>query len=198
MLTDRFADALTFAEGLHRQQTRKGNDIPYVAHLMTVAASVLEHGGDEETAIAALLHDAAEDQGGMPTLERIAARFGPKVAAIVEACSDSLTEDPTAKKPWFERKQAHVAHMRDVDAATALVMACDKLHNAQSMLRDIRRDGPATLARFNAGPQQILWYFRSVADALSRHGPAVPTADLLRTADAIEALVAEHQQPAAL
>ena len=108
MLTERFSEALVLAEGLHRRQTRKGNAIPYVAHLMAVAATVLEWGGDEDTAIAALLHDAVEDQGGDDTADLIRARFGDRVADLVLHCTDSTTADPAAKRPWLERKAAYL------------------------------------------------------------------------------------------
>ena len=162
MLTDKFSEALVYAERLHRRQRRKGNDIPYVAHLLAVSATVLEHGGDEDTAIAALLHDAVEDQGGVKTLREIEAKFGPRVARIVEACTDSLCEDPAEKAPWEDRKRAHLAHLAHADADVALVTAADKLH------------GPATLARFKAGPDRQLWYFREVAKALGRHRATAP------------------------
>jgi (p)ppGpp synthase/HD superfamily hydrolase len=166
--TDRFADALTFAEGLHRAQTRKGNDIPYTAHLMAVCATALEWGADEDTAIAALLHDAAEDQGGIQTLKAIDRRFGERVARIVAACTDSLSADPAQKAPWLERKREHIAKLGDAVVAVALVTAADKLHNLTAMIRDVRQYGPGTLARFNASPDRILWYFTAIAQAL-RH-----------------------------
>jgi (p)ppGpp synthase/HD superfamily hydrolase len=179
MLTDRFADALTFAEGLHREQTRKGNDIPYVAHLMAVAATVLEWGGDEETAIAALLHDAVEDQGGLETATRIRERFGDRVAGIVLACTDSVEVDPADKAPWEARKQKYVAKLASVNADVALVTASDKLHNLTAMIRDVRREGPATLKRFGAAPDRLLWYYTSVATALEAHAGTTPIDELL-------------------
>jgi HD domain len=177
-LTDRFAEALTFAERLHRDQRRKGNDVPYIAHLMTVSATVLEHGGDEDVAIAALLHDAVEDQGGLERLREIEAKFGARVARTVASCSDSVTTDPADKAPWEERKRAYVAHLAEVDADVALVVAADKLHNLTATIRDVRRDGPATLARFNAGPERILWYYAAVAAAIGRHRATAPVGEL--------------------
>ena len=184
MTSDRFQDALAYAERLHRTQTRKGNDIPYVAHLLAVCAIVLEWGGDEDTAIAALLHDAVEDQGGFATLAAIRGRFGLRVAEIVAACSDSATADPGLRAPWEERKTAHVRALAGATAEVALVTAADKLHNLQSMLREIRRDGPGTMARFSAPPERILWFNRAVARALAPHRGWAPV-------DEVEAASAE-------
>lgn len=178
MLTDRFSEALTFTEKLHRQQKRKGNDIPYIAHLLTVCATVLEWGGDEDTAIAALLHDAVEDQGGLETLSLIKDRFGDKVAGIVAACSDSTSADNTRKAPWLERKQRHIDHLKSVDPDVALVTVADKLHNLQAQIRDIQRHGPATMARFNASPEQIVWFNRQIVSALSKYRASAPVEEM--------------------
>lgn len=188
--TGRFSDALVFAEGLHRRQTRKGNDIPYVAHLLAVAATVLEWGGDEDVAIAALLHDAVEDQGGMATEAAIRARFGDRVADIVLACTDSVSADPAAKAPWEERKRHHIEKLRSAGPEVALVTAADKLHNLTAMLRDLRREGPATLNRFKA-PHRLAWYFASVAEALDSHAANAPVAELREGAATLQALVVE-------
>jgi hypothetical protein len=177
MLTDKFADAFVFAEALHRRQTRKCNDIPYVAHLMAVAAMVLEWGGDEDAAIAALLHDAVEDQGGLPTAERIRDRFGPRVADIVLACTDSLSEDPNQKEDWEERKRHHIEKLRTVERDVALVTAADKLHNLTAIIRDVRRDGRGTLGRFKR-PDRLVWYFEQVAEALDGHSETVPVSEI--------------------
>ena len=123
MLSDQFSQALTYAERLHRTQTRKGNDIPYVAHLLAVCATVLEWGGDEETAIAALLHDAVEDQGGLETLAVIRQTFGNRVTDLVAACSDSTAAAKDHKAPWLIRKQAHIDHLRAAGADVALIVA---------------------------------------------------------------------------
>jgi (p)ppGpp synthase/HD superfamily hydrolase len=178
-MTPRFAAALTFAERLHRAQTRKGNDIPYIAHLMAVCATALEWGADEDTAIA-LLHDAVEDQGGVETLKAIEARFGGEVARIVAACTDSITADPAQKAPWLDRKQAHIGKLAGADKAVALVTAADKLHNLTAMIRDVRQYGPGTLARFNTSPDRLLWYFTSIAKALRHHRDVVPVGDIER------------------
>lgn len=187
-LTDRFADALGFAEKLHRNQTRKGNDIPYVAHLMAVAATVLEWGGDEDTAIAALLHDAVEDQGGLPTADLIRERFGDRVCDLVLACTDSLTADPGTKLPWEQRKRAHLAKLAKAAPDVALITAADKLHNLTAIVRDVRTFGPVTLERFNA-PDRLLWYYGSVIDALAAHADRTPVADLQRRIDELSVLL---------
>ncbi len=178
MLTDRLSNAFAYAERLHRQQTRKGNDIPYVAHLMAVCATVLEWGGDEDVAIAALFHDAVEDQGGLDTLNEIMARFGERVAEIVTACSDSMTTDKAVKAPWEERKKVTVSKLRDASLDVALVTAADKLHNLSALVRDVRREGPATMSRFNAAPDRIVWYHGAVAEALDRHRERVPVGEI--------------------
>jgi HD domain len=177
-LTDKFTQALAYAERLHRNQTRKGNDIPYVAHLLAVCATVLEHGGDEDVAIAALLHDAVEDQGGEKTQSAIEAMFEPRVARIVAACTDTTSADPSTKAPWEERKRRHIVKLATVDADVALVTAADKLHNLTAIIRDVRRDGPETLSRFNAGPDQQLWYFTAVAAAIGRHRAVAPVGEI--------------------
>lgn len=178
ILTDRFAEALTYAERLHRAQTRKGNDTPYVAHLLAVCATVLEWGGDEDIAIAALLHDAVEDQGGLDTLAVIENQFGPRVTGIVSACTDSIATDRTKKAPWLDRKQAHLAKLATAAPEIALVTAADKLHNIQATIRNLRRHGLGTLSRFNASPEQMLWYFARVSQALDRHRAVAPIEEL--------------------
>lgn len=178
-LTNRFADALGFAEGLHRDQKRKGNDIPYVAHLLAVAATVLEWGGDEDTAIAALLHDAVEDQGGLSIAEDIRGRYGDRVADLVLACTDSTVDKAAVKAPWEERKRAHLAKLAKADRQVALITAADKLHNLTSIVRDVRAQGPRTLERFNA-PDRLTWYYGAVIEALATHAEHAPV-DELRT-----------------
>jgi (p)ppGpp synthase/HD superfamily hydrolase len=178
MLSDRFSEALIFAERLHRTQTRKGNEVPYVAHLLAVAATVLEWGGDEDVAIAALLHDAVEDQGGVPTAELIRVRFGDRVADLVLACTDSLADDPALKVPWRERKAAYLAKLEAAAPDVALIAAADKLHNISAILRDLERDGLPTLARFNAGREGLAWYYPTVCEALSSHEAVAPVAEL--------------------
>lgn len=160
-----FVDALALASELHATQPRKGpGNVPYVAHLLAVAAIVLENGGDEEEAIAALLHDAAEDQGGRPTLERIRRLHGERVAAIVEACSDSFE---TPKPEWRTRKEAYVERLREAPPSVRLVAAADKLHNLLGLLADIEARGALAFHRFNKStPQDQVWYFKACGEVL--------------------------------
>ena len=148
-LTHRFDLALHFASGLHHAQRRKGTDTPYIAHLMSVAALVLESGGDEDQAIAALLHDAMEDQGGPPTLKMIRQLFGDRVAETVRECSDSESVDPDTKEPWHRRKQAYLTHLSTASTDALLVSVADKLHNARTVLSDYRQIGDEIWRRFN-------------------------------------------------
>jgi (p)ppGpp synthase/HD superfamily hydrolase len=147
-LSARFGDAMSYALELHREQPRKGSGVPYLGHLLGTAAIVLHYGGDEEQAIAGLLHDAAEDQGGRATLANVEARFGARVARIVEGCTDTF-ESP--KPEWLQRKQAYLARLRDERAEVLLVSAADKLDNARAIVMDLRAlegQGPAAQARF--------------------------------------------------
>jgi len=146
----------------------KGNAIPYVAHLLAATATVLEWGGDEDTAMAALLHDAVEDQGGEATADLIRARCGDRVADLVLHCTDSASADPDAKRPWLARKTAYLDRLAHADAGAALVTAADKLHNITAIVRDVRACGPQTLQRF-AEPTRLVWYYRAVAAALEPH-----------------------------
>ena len=156
-----------FAAQLHRDQRRRGSNVPYVSHLLAVASIVIEHGGDEDEAIAALLHDAVEDQGGARTREEILGRFGERVAAIVDGCTDS---DTIPKPPWEGRKRAYIKRLAEAPASVRLVSAADKLHNARSILQDYRNLGEELWQRFQGGKEGTLWYYRSVADTLIRSG----------------------------
>jgi (p)ppGpp synthase/HD superfamily hydrolase len=161
-LSPKFDEALVYAADLHRSQTRKGPaGIPYIAHLMSVSALVLEAGGTEVQAIAALLHDAAEDQGGEATLAVIEERFGPEAAEIVRACSDTVDEP---KPPWRARKEAYIAHLGDAPEDALLVSLADKVHNARSIVSDYRVEGPAVFDRFNPDSDQG-WYYGELARA---------------------------------
>ena len=183
-LGPRFEDALVYAAQLHGEQVRKQTEVPYVSHLLAVCGLVLEDGGDEDEAIAALLHDAVEDQGGAPTLAVIRDRFGDRVADIVDGCSDT---DQTPKPPWRERKEAYLAHLADPATTPSMlrVSAADKLHNARSVAADRRDAGEAVWERFNAGRDEQLWYYRSLVAVLQQRLPGRLTAQL---ADAVEAL----------
>ncbi len=187
MLTDRFAAAFSLALELHRTQLRKGTTVPYLAHLMGVCATVLEHGGDEDEAIAALLHDAVEDQGGVATYERIRATFGARVAAIVAGCTDTL-ENP--KPPWRERKEAYLKRLPEEDASILLVSAADKLYNMRSVVLGVHQVGERVWDRFKADRPNQMWYFRSVTSALrgTRRVPAALVAELEEALVALESL----------
>ena len=182
-LTPRFSEALRYAANLHAAQQRKISGEPYLAHLLATAAIVMEHGGDEDEAIAALLHDAVEDQGGKPALEEIRRCFGPRVAEIVAGCSDA---DETPKPPWRGRKEAHIARLCDASASIRLVAAADKLHNAQSLLRDYCRHGPAIWEKFHGGRDGTLWYYRAVAETLRKSGNSPLVDELHRTVSELE------------
>ncbi len=158
-LTARFEDAWRYAYLLHGSQTRKGSGIPYMAHLMAVTALTLEDGGDEYEAIAALLHDAVEDHGGQQTLAEIRQRYGVRVAEIVAGCSDSLT---TPKPPWKQRKQDYLARLPLESTSVLRVSLADKLHNARSILSDLRRWGEPIWQRFNGGKEGSLWYYQAL------------------------------------
>jgi (p)ppGpp synthase/HD superfamily hydrolase len=165
-LSEKFNDALVYAARLHRDQPRKGQDIPYLGHLLGVASLVLESSGDEEMAIAALLHDAVEDQGGRPRLEEIRRIFGAKVARIVNGCTDSDEIDPDCKAPWCERKEKYIAHVeREADAEVRLVSAADKVHNARAILSDHYEIGDRVFDRFSGKKQGTLWYYRALVGA---------------------------------
>ena len=167
-LTDQFAKAMIYAERKHHTQVRKGGDIPYVGHLLSVAGLVINDNGSEEQAIAALLHDAVEDAGGPETLLEIRTEFGDDVARIVEECSDT---DKEPKPPWLERKQAYINHLGAVGEDTLLVSVADKLDNARSMLRDYNEHGPSLWQRFNRkNPDDHLWYYGSLLDAYRQRG----------------------------
>src|SRR5215472_12662972 len=167
VLTDRFDRALLYATHVHGGQVRKETSTPYVAHLLAVSATVLEYGGDEDLAIAALLHDSVEDQGGKARLNDIRNRFGEGVARIVEACSDSLADTGKGeqKAHWRERKEAYLAHLRTADEDTLWVSLADKVHNARTILRDLRKPdiGEKVWARFSVDKEQTLWYYHSLA-----------------------------------
>lgn len=180
LLSQRFEKALVYATRLHAGQVRKGTDIPYVSHLLAVAGLVMEAGGDEDEIIAALLHDGPEDQGGLATLNDIRVRFGDRVGDIVAACSDTLE---AKKPPWKSRKQAYLDHLLTADASIRLVSCADKLHNARAILADYRRIGDSLWDRFNAGREDILWYYDELARIFSAYGPDSLADELVRTVD---------------
>ncbi len=164
LLTERFDDAFRYAHRLHRAQTRKGTPIPYISHLMTVAALVVEHGGNEDQAIAGLLHDAAEDQGGVQTLAEIRTIFGDTVAEIVSDCTDTWKEP---KPPWRERKEVYLATLPSKPVQSLLVSLADKTHNAEAILFDFRDLGDPLWDRFTGGAEGTRWYYNELVDVLS-------------------------------
>lgn len=186
MLTSRFDSAFVFAHQLHVAQRRKGTEIPYAAHLMAVAAIVLEHGGTEDEAIAALLHDAVEDQGGDAARREIARRFGVGVAAIVDGCTDAET---IPKPPWRNRKEAYIAHLAAASPSVRLVSAADKLHNARAILSDYQRLGEALWGRFTGGRDGTLWYYRALVEAFGAFGTSPLLEELDRTVSELHRVV---------
>jgi (p)ppGpp synthase/HD superfamily hydrolase len=161
----RFLRAFQFAAEKHAGQTRKASSTPYIAHLMGVASLVLEFGGDEDMAVAALLHDVVEDCGGAPMLKEVRRRFGSRVAKIVDGCTDSDT-DP--KPPWRERKEKYIRHLKNADAETRLVSAADKLNNVRCILSDYREVGELVWDRFSGGREGTLWYYRALLEEFLR------------------------------
>jgi (p)ppGpp synthase/HD superfamily hydrolase len=183
-LTPRFVEALAYAAAVHAGQSRKGTTVPYVAHVLGVCALVLEDGGGEDEAIAALLHDAVEDGGGLPVLAEIRRRFGDRVAEIVWACSDT---DETPKPPWKERKVRYIAHVRAAGADARRVSCADKLHNARAILRDYRLEGERLWERFNAPADEQLWYYRALVEAFQQPGRTPLVDELERVVGQLEA-----------
>ncbi len=193
ILGDRFDRALAWASDLHRDQRRKGTDVPYVAHLLATCAIAIEHGATEDEAIAALLHDAIEDQaepfGGAPKLRAaIRERFGETVLAIVEGLTDA---DSVPKPPWKERKVAYLARLATAGPSILLVSCADKLHNARSTVADLAAapDRDAYWKKFNGGKDGTLWYYRSLAKIFLERSPGRLSEELARAVLELTALV---------
>lgn len=174
----RLSDAAALAFRVHADQLRKGTSVPYLSHLLAVASLVLEHGGDEDQACAAMLHDAVED-GGAAWEAVILERFGPRVAGIVRACTDA---DTRLKPPWRARKDAYLTHLEAEGPDALLVPAADKLHNARAIVSDLLAHGPAVFDRFNAGREGTLWYYEALAEVFARRLPGPLSREL---ADAV-------------
>lgn len=190
-LTTKFFDALSFAGELHADQRRKGTSVPYIAHLLSVTALVIEDCGSEDEAIAAALHDAVEDAGGATTLATITQRYGAAVASIVAACSDT---DVIPKPPWRARKEAYLAHLREEATRREVlrVSLADKLHNARAILSDYREIGDGLWSRFSTkSADDQLWYYRSLADVFLSRMPGRLADELDRAVGELERLVAE-------
>ncbi|AKG20732.1 HD domain-containing protein [Calothrix sp. 336/3] len=166
-LSDKFATALVYATRLHSQQRRKISGVPYISHLLSVCALVLEAGGTETEAIAALLHDAIEDQGGSQTREEIREIFGNQVVEIIDGCTEC---DTYPKPPWQERKRKYITNLRQASASVRLVSLADKLHNARSLLLDSRHKGSEIWQEFQTGKQGTLWFYRELLQVYQGHG----------------------------
>jgi (p)ppGpp synthase/HD superfamily hydrolase len=174
-LGPRLQRAFRYAAEKHDGQTRKQSAVPYLSHLMAVASLVLEAGGDEDMAIAALLHDVVEDCGGMPRLREIRKQFGARVAKIVEGCTDSFGEP---KPEWVERKKDYLREVKHAGVETRLVSASDKLHNVRTILADYRQHGEAIWSRFTGKREGTLWYYRALSDEYRRRSPNRNTREL--------------------
>jgi len=189
-LGPRFLRAFQFAAKKHAGQTRKASTIPYIAHLMGVASLVLEAGGDEDLAIAALLHDVVEDCGGTPMLKDVRRRFGKRVAEIVDGCTDAYV---IPKPPWRERKESYIRRLKKESADTRLVSAADKLNNVRSILSDYRAVGESVWSRFNGGREGTLWYYRTLRDEFRRDKPNRITRDLELAVNELELLTGQFR-----
>jgi hypothetical protein len=198
ILTARFDEALIYALAAHDTQTRKGTEIPYAAHLLGVSSLVLEAGGSETEAIAALLHDVVEDQGGADRLADVRARFGDEIAAIVEECSaEEKTDDPG----WRVRKERYIAQLAASSESALLVSLADKHYNARAILDDYRALGDRLWPRFGAPEPKadnIRWYYHALIDAYSLRLAGEPhrlLAELGRTVRQLDALVSRPNCP---
>jgi (p)ppGpp synthase/HD superfamily hydrolase len=184
----RLQRAFRYAAEKHTGQTRKQTAVPYLSHLMAVASLVLEAGGDEDMAIAALLHDVVEDCGGMPRLREVRKSFGRRVAKIVEGCTDSFGEP---KPAWMERKKNYLRELKHADADTRLVSASDKLHNVRTILTDYQQDGDGVWSRFSGKKDGTLWYYRALSDEYQRRKPNRITRELAIAVAELERLVGD-------
>lgn len=182
-LTPRFDEAVRYAREVHAGQDRKRTGVPYISHLLGVSSIVLDDGGSEDEAIAALLHDAAEDHGGRVRLEDIRSRFGDAVAKIVEDCTDSWD---TPKPPWAERKRAYAEHARSLTASSLRVSVADKVHNTYAILRDLRNQGEKVWERFSAAPDDVLFYYQSLVRSYREAGGGKLVNELERIVRGIE------------
>ena len=167
MLSEKFIEAVSVANKSHKGHMRKGTNIPYISHLLAVASLVMESGGSEDEIIAALLHDAVEDGGGKPVLDKIKERFGQNIASIVDDCTETY-EDP--KPPWKGRKDAYISHIKEGNPSVQLVSCADKLHNVRCILSDYRQVGEVLWDRFSASKEETLWFYQSMADVLCTSG----------------------------
>lgn len=183
----RLANAVTYALDIHATQTRKGAETPYIGHLLGVASLVLENGGDEDQAIAGMLHDAIEDQGAHQEA-MIRDQFGERVAAIVRGCTDA---DTLPKPPWRARKEAYIAHLENAHPDILLVSCADKLYNARAICADLYTHGLAVFDRFTAGQDGTVWYYGALSDAFARLLSGALSAELARAVSEMRRLSAE-------
>jgi (p)ppGpp synthase/HD superfamily hydrolase len=184
--------AFRYAAAKHAGQTRKQTAVPYLSHLMAVTSLVLEGGGDEQMAIAALLHDVVEDCGGTPRLREVRRKFGARVAKIVQGCTDSFS-DP--KLPWIVRKEEYLKRLKHEDVETRLVSASDKLHNVRSVITDYRQDGESIWKRFSGGREGTLWYYRALSDEFQRRKPNRITRELALAVQELEKTTGVKPRP---
>lgn len=189
-LSIQYYRAFEYANTWHRDQARKSTTLPYILHPMGVASLVLEAGGDEEQAIAALLHDVPEDCGGEDRLTEILEMFGSRVEAMVRGCSDSLVAEREEKAPWRERKQTHIDHVANAHMDTLILTAADKTHNGRAIATDLQTIGDAVWDRFNASRDDIIWYYSTFYSELEKRGVTPALLNPLRTA--IEVMKAER------
>jgi (p)ppGpp synthase/HD superfamily hydrolase len=187
VLTNRFVEALQYAAKLHQFQRRKGKGQPYVGHLLGVAAIVIQHGGGEDQVIAALLHDAVEDQGGLPRLDEIREKFGTEVARIVDGCTDSY-EARGEKRDWAERKSAYISRVAEEAPDVRLVSAADKLANAREILADYRVEGDEVFKRFQGRKEGTLGYYRQLVNVFKKAGSSALVDELERVVSELEYL----------
>ncbi|MEM7555295.1 MAG: HD domain-containing protein [Cyanobacteria bacterium P01_A01_bin.84] len=167
ILTDKFETALVYATRLHANQTRKMSGVPYISHLLSVTALILEAGGTENEAIAGLLHDAVEDQGGSQTREEIRKIFGSEVVTIIDGCTEW---DTYPKPPWEERKRKYLENLSHANTSLRRVSLADKLHNARSLLADWQKFGDEIWTRFNGGKEKTLWFYHSLIGIYEKTG----------------------------
>ena len=196
-LTTRFTSAVDYARHIHIER-RKGTDIPYMAHLLGVASLVMGEAGHagfpvtEDMVIAALLHDAAEDQGGLRRLQDIEQNFGPNVARMVEGLSDSLSEDSSKKQSWPERKQAYIERLRGEPADVRLISVADKIYNARAILEDYREIGPLVWERFKRGRAEQIWYFDELLAVYKSTGTSRIVKELQRVVEELRQISASE------
>ena len=192
VLTKQFEAALQYAVRLHSTQVRKCTNVPYISHLLSVASIVMENGGSEEEVIAALLHDAVEDQGGAKVFDEIQRLFGSQVGEIIAGCTDAWAEP---KPPWRERKEKYITHLYEVSPSVLLVSCADKLHNARSILTDYRKNREDVWMRFKGGKEGVLWYYREITNTYKKlkTNPAI-VSELDRVVSELERLTEKNDQ----